>query len=505
VHAAAIARTAALALLASGWWFAFHEPLAAMVATWSRNPMYSYAFLVPAVAAALWWSRRESLLAATHKGSWRFATPVLTAACILLVVGRAGGILLLEQFAILVSILGVALAVLGPAFVRTGWAGFAYLLFMIPFWDPITDALHWPLQNYTAAIGTALLWVCGVPAYRDGVFVVLPNIALQVARACSGVNYQVAVLALGLPLAYTQLRSPWRRLALIAGAVVVAAFFNGVRAALIGLLAYWDLGAPLHGPFHVLHGLFVAAAGYAALFTGLGWLKETEDSQDQRVRAIHAGGSWLNIDLRAMACLALTFWMVGLTASADAVEPVALRERLTALPMRLGEWTARADISRASLPGEADGWQAADEVLRRQYAGKDGSDVDVLVGYFARQGQARELAGYTTADLHRRARRSVIALQNGEWLRVNVVRERQGTRVLLFWYELDGQPIAGRYATVAQTAWNGFVHRQSNGAVIMLAGSAESAARLAATESGMHDLAALVHNALRQSWPARGE
>ena len=43
------------------------------------------------------------------------------------------------------------------------------------------------------------------------------------ARACSGVNYLVAVLALGLPLAYLYLRSSWRRAVLIASALLIAA------------------------------------------------------------------------------------------------------------------------------------------------------------------------------------------------------------------------------------------------------------------------------------------
>ena len=83
---------------------------------------------------------------------------------------------------------------------------------------------------------------------------------IEVARACSGVNYLVAVLALGLPLAYLYLRSWWRRGVLIASALLIAAAANSLRVALIGVLVYYDLGAPLHGPAHVLHGLFVSAS-----------------------------------------------------------------------------------------------------------------------------------------------------------------------------------------------------------------------------------------------------
>ena len=101
------------------------------------------------------------------------------------------------------------------------------------------------------------------------------------ARACSGVNYLIAVLALGLPLAYLYLRSWWRRAVLIAAALLIAAAANSLRVAMIGALVYYDLGAPLHGPAHVLHGLFVSAIGHVALFVGL-WLL---GSREQRAAA----------------------------------------------------------------------------------------------------------------------------------------------------------------------------------------------------------------------------
>ena len=50
---------------------------------------------------------------------------------------------------------------------------------------------------------------------------------------------------------------------------------------MIGALVYYDLGAPLHGPAHVLHGLFVSAIGHVALFVGL-WLL---GSREQRAAA----------------------------------------------------------------------------------------------------------------------------------------------------------------------------------------------------------------------------
>ena len=130
-----------------------------------------------------------------------------------------------------------------------------------------------------------ILQLVGVPAYHEGVTLHLPTITLEVARACSGVNYLIAVLALGLPLGYLYLPSLPRRAILIVSAVIIAAVSNSLRVALIGMLAYWEIGSPLHGPFHVLHGLFVSGIGYVVLFAGLRML--TPRPQGTGQRALH--------------------------------------------------------------------------------------------------------------------------------------------------------------------------------------------------------------------------
>ena len=185
------------------------------------------------------------------------------------IAGRLGGIQVLEQVAFLVSLTAAVLILFGVEYLRVAWASLAYLLLMVPFWDGLTEGLHEPFQQRSAAIGVWLLHVIGVPAFREGTFITLPNLQIEVARVCSGVNYLVAVVAFGLPLGYVFLRDNWRRLALLVVAVVVAALSNGLRVALICTLVYYDVGSPLHGPFHVLQGLFVAGVGYVVLFAGL--------------------------------------------------------------------------------------------------------------------------------------------------------------------------------------------------------------------------------------------
>ena len=98
----------------------------------------------------------------------------------------------------------------------TAWAAIAYLLLMVPLWDGFTEPLHSEVpepvgqhRRADAATSSASRRIARARSSR------CPTLTLEVARACSGVNYLVAVLALGLPLGYLYLRSPWRRVVLI--------------------------------------------------------------------------------------------------------------------------------------------------------------------------------------------------------------------------------------------------------------------------------------------------
>ena len=120
-------------------------------------------------------------------------------AALLSTAARACGVQVLDRLAFLVSLTAAVILLFGYAYLRVAWAALAYLLLMIPIWDGLTESLHGPFQLRSAEIGTWLLRNVGVPAHREGTVIALPNLTIEVARACSGVNYLIAVTALGLP------------------------------------------------------------------------------------------------------------------------------------------------------------------------------------------------------------------------------------------------------------------------------------------------------------------
>jgi EpsI family protein len=446
--------------------FGYREALAAMVHQWNISPMYSYGFTVPFVSAYLLWTRRDVLASLTPRPSWVLGVLVLLAGVGMTLAGRSGGIRLLEQVAFLVCLTGAVLILFGVAYLRAAWASLAYLLLMVPLWDGFTESLHEPFQIRSAGIGIWILHGLGIPAFREGTYITLPNLQIEVARVCSGVNYLVAVVALGLPLGYVFLRENWRRAVLLVAAVLVAALSNGLRVALICVLAYYEIGSPLHGPFHVLHGLFVAGIGYVVLFGGLRVL--TPRNQPARIAprpAARAIGS-LQISTSAVVGLALTFLLTGSTVVARTPRPVGL-VALDAFPLQLGEWTASADRVSAK-DGPAALWSGGDLELRRRYSRPDGVSVDLYLTYFASQAQGREMVTHRTGEIHSRARRVDVPADGGLGFRANhVATDKHGVETL-FWYDVDGVSETNRYVVKARTLWNAMLKARNNGAVIVL-------------------------------------
>jgi hypothetical protein len=130
--------------------------------------------------------------------------------------------------------------------------------------------------------------------------------------------------------------------------------------------------------------------------------------------------------------------------------------------------------------------------------------MEVYVAYFESQGQGREVTSSSAAELHRMARQVRIPRAAGPAFAANRVQlPGAGGRQALFWYELDGVIVTGRFETLANTTWNALVRGRSNGAVVMIAEGVDCGACGSSSANGMESLAALVEQALRVTLPGR--
>jgi EpsI family protein len=474
--------------------FAFWDALTAMVHQWGANAVYSYGYAVPFVSLFLLWSRRRALARLTPQPAHLSGALVLMLSAALAILGRIGGMQVLEQIAFLVSLAGGVMLVLGVSYVRAAWASLLYLLLMVPFWEIFTEPMHWPFQQWSAAFGVKLLQAGGIPVYQENTIIALPQVTLEVARACSGVNYLIAVVALGLPMSYVYLNGLWRRVTLLAISVAIAALANGLRVGMIGWLAYLEIGSPIHGPYHVLHGLFVSAIGYVAIFLGLRALsRDSAASTDlQTTDAISVAGPPM-LPRMAAICLTLVFVTIGVTVRAYELRPVPLTSDLWRVTDTVSQWRAESVL----LPPDAvvEPWiRIADDHVRRRFVAPSGEQVDVFVGYFMSQRQGKEAVNVRAASLHRAAKLRRIERSAGV-LEVNVIPQEGTQPAALFWYEMPGGTETSQYWGRARSAWTALVQRRNPSAVVVL--SAVSQPGRGSTE--IDELAFRLHQSLQSA------
>jgi EpsI family protein len=493
-----------LAVVVAAFLLAQLEPLRGMVALWDVSPMYSYGYLVPLISGYVVWSRRKQLAALPVRPSLLLGGLLLAAWAAMVLGGGLTGIQIVQQLALVPGVVGIVLCLFGLGHAKVAWVGLAYLLLMIPIWDAFTEPLHVPFQNVSAAIGVEFVRLAGVPAYRQGTFIDLPTMNIEVARACSGVNYLVAVLALGLPIGYLYLRSPWRRVLLLGVALAVAALSNSLRVALICVLVYLDVGSPLHGPAHVLHGLFVAGVGHAVLLVGLWYLARGEEARPAPAPATADAPSFRQRlgELRPAVVfgLAVLFAAVAAYPRLHQPTPVPLQTSALALPQALGEWTA----DPFTAPGAVDWWLAADHQVLQRYRHASGLTADVLVAYYGAQRQSREVVTHLAADLHRRSRPRELAVDGGTPVTVNAAEQTVDgrARVTLFWYELDGVVETRPLRAKLRTAWHAIGRGNTNGTVVLVRSDVAPGAETT-VRGPLDDLAQRVYAALAGTLPGR--
>jgi EpsI family protein len=451
--------TAVLALGLCYW-----DVMYMLVNQWWSNSMYTHGFLIPIIAGYVCWVTRGKLPAVCHP-SFALGLPVLIVGLLVLTIGRAGNLGAFQELSLLPVMSGIVLLVGGLPLFRALALPILYLLLMIPVWEVFTNRLHGPFQVFSASFGTALLRVVGIPVYRDGTFIYLPNQTLEVAQVCSGVNYLVAIAAVGIPLAYLSRSTRARRAALVLFGVAVAVIANGVRVALIGFTAYHGLSGDLHGPGHVFHGMFVAVAGYIALFFGAPYIVGTSLAGDE---APHAGASGTGLAMAAASKrgLAVALALILLTMTVQhvvAAGPAPANLSADALPLQIQGWRAtagRLDDSAVRAVG-------VDEEVVMSYDLPTAGRVHLYVGYYSRQTQGKELIGDSSAKLHANATTVEVPLPSGERARIGEARPpADSSRRVLFWYDVNGHVTADPTEVRLTTIRDVMLRRRSNGALV---------------------------------------
>ena len=249
----------------------YHETLLGLIRIYSVSDTFGHGFLIPVVSAVLIWYRRKRLLSVTPRPALLgFAGLVgLTA---IWFVARLADVQLIEHAAFVAAIPCLVLAVLGWGVVRALLFPLFYLIFMIP----VGEFMIPPLQDVTADFVVWWLRQIGIPIFRDGIFLYIPSGAFEVAEACAGLRFLIAMIVLGVLFANVTFYTAGRRAVFLLLSVVIPIIANGFRALMIVLIAYWSDHTIAVGVDHIVFGwVFLTFVTILILATGMAMRERT--------------------------------------------------------------------------------------------------------------------------------------------------------------------------------------------------------------------------------------
>jgi len=230
----AVAQAVLIALL--GAWLALYWPVVeSLRERWTLSQSYSHGYVIVLVAA---------YFIALRLSDWRHLriAPAPSALMLLVPVGLIGffgnvaQIQLLQQLMLPASLWLWIAAVFGWRVARGLFFPIALLYTTIPMWDFLVR----PLRNLTVFSTQHFIDAINVPALVIGNRIHLPSGIIEVEDGCSGHNFFMAATVIGLVQAYWSFHAWPRRIAIVLLAMLVGIVSNWVRVILLVLIAYYS-------------------------------------------------------------------------------------------------------------------------------------------------------------------------------------------------------------------------------------------------------------------------
>jgi len=249
-----------------------------LVAAWSESEEYSHGFLILPICIYVIWRKKETLRSICSRPSlWGLGLVLLSLAAY--VFARLAGILTAASLSMVLLAVGAIVFLYGSAVLRELIFPLFMLFFMIPIPAQLYAYVTIPLQLFVSKASVWAAALLGVPIYREGNVIFLPEHTLQVVQACSGMRSMISLLALSAVFGYFALKSILTRSVLFFSAIPISIFINIVRLILM-VLAYYYVGWNLaEGAVHTLFGVLLFALSLVLLAAARGVLSVWEGDE----------------------------------------------------------------------------------------------------------------------------------------------------------------------------------------------------------------------------------
>lgn len=266
------------------WWKSWQKP----------HSYYSHGPLVPLIALFMVWANRKRLSLVKIQASW-LGLLLIIPSIPFFVYGRWTGSGNVCALTFLTFLVGAVLMFTGTRMTRLLLFPMLYLLFMVPAPATVLDSVSTPVQRMSTTLATKVLHYTGL-VFGDsdegwgirqaGNLIYSPKLpagpgdsegVLRVEGECSGFRMLISLITFTAFFVYMLNAAWWKKGILVAIALPLSLFVNGLRIAVIGYVGIWTESADAMQNFHNSWAMvFELVLSFAILF-GLARLIKAND------------------------------------------------------------------------------------------------------------------------------------------------------------------------------------------------------------------------------------
>ncbi len=468
-----------VALIALG--ITFSSSLAYMAEQWQREE-YSHGYLIPLIALFLLWRERRALMETTWRGAW-VGVALVVVGLALMLLGELSAIFVIVQYAFLITLTGLVIALVGGAGMKYMWVPLLYLVFMIPLPAFLYNSLSSQLQLISSQLGVAVIRAFGLSVYLEGNVIDLGVYKLQVVEACSGLRYLFPLMSFGFLCAYLFRGKWWQRVLVFLTSIPLTVLMNSFRIGVIGVLVNrWGI-EQAEGFLHAFEGWIIFMACVALLFLEIIILMKLSGDKRTLSEAFNVdSGDPISDPSTVSSKSPSTPLIAGVALIAlAAIGSQYLSDRPADSPERL---------AFADMPQSFNDWSARTKPVEQQYLdvlkmkdwfsadfarSRDARPVDLWVAYYDNQRKGASAhsprsclpgGGWRIDELTNRAIDNVPGL-NGD-LVVNRMEISYGEQkmVVYYWFKQRDRQLTNEYVVKWYLFWDALTRNRTDGALI---------------------------------------
>jgi len=254
-----------LSLLIAGFIIAFFPVLKKLVLNWSTSDDYSHGFLIIPLSLYIVWSKKEILKKIPINPSISGLFLILFS-LVAYIAAYYAEISTVASFSLVSLTVGLVIYYFGFSMLKELVFPITFLLFMIPVPAQIYASFTLPLQLSVSTISSSIASAMGIPVFRDGNIIQIPEYTLQVVTACSGLRSMISLMALSAVFGFFTLKSNLLRTTLFLTGIPISIFVNIIRIFLMIIAFHYFNFDLTDESIHTLFGVSIYIFALLAIF-----------------------------------------------------------------------------------------------------------------------------------------------------------------------------------------------------------------------------------------------